>query len=188
MGYEGGSVMTIYLDMDGVIADFFSEFAKRNNVEHWKSIKDKEKALVDLRYTDYFYQIDCFEPWNIPNNSQRVVNFVKSKGDWGICSSPLRGDEYNSAYWKRLWLEKWDFMPEVGNCIFTHNKHHYAINKLTGKPNILVDDKIRNIAAWDKAGGIGIRFQNDEDDIETYLFPKIEEALETVGQHNSIYF
>ena len=41
--------MTIYLDMDGVIADFFSEFAKRNNVEHWKSIKDKEKALVDLR-------------------------------------------------------------------------------------------------------------------------------------------
>ena len=79
-------------------------------------------------------------------------------------------------------------MPEVGNCIFTHNKHHYAINKLTGKPNILVDDKIRNIAAWNKAGGIGIRFQNDEDDIETYLFPKIEEALETVGQHNSIYF
>ena len=37
--------MTLYLDMDGVIADFFSLLAKENNVKHWKSIKDKERAL-----------------------------------------------------------------------------------------------------------------------------------------------
>ena len=39
--------MTLYLDMDGVIADFFSLLAKENNVKHWKSIKDKERALME---------------------------------------------------------------------------------------------------------------------------------------------
>lgn len=170
----------IYLDMDGVIADFFKAFAERNNVDHWKSIKDKEKALVELWNTDFFYQIPCFQGHNIPNDSQKIVEFVKSKGDWGICSSPIRGDHNNSAFWKRQWLVKWNFMPEVENCIFTSNKHKYAISRLTGRPNILVDDKIDNIKRWENAGGVGIRFQCDQDDIEEYLFPKLEEALDNI--------
>ena len=169
--------MTVYLDMDGVIADFFGSFAKKNKVDHWKSIKEKEKALADLVGTDFFYEIPCFEGHNIPNDSQKIVQFVQKTGDWGICSSPLRGDHNNSAYWKRKWLEKWNFMPEVENCIFTSNKHKYAVNRLTGKPNILIDDKIDNIKRWEQAGGIGIRFQCDQDDIEEYLFPEIEKAL-----------
>ena len=48
--------MNIYLDMDGVIANFFGAFAKANNVDHWKSIKQKEKALADLVGTDWFYK------------------------------------------------------------------------------------------------------------------------------------
>ena len=44
--------MIIYLDMDGVIADFFKAFATRNGVDHWKSIKQKEFALTDLVGTD----------------------------------------------------------------------------------------------------------------------------------------
>ena len=39
--------MTLYLDMDGVIADFFSLLAKENNVKHWKSIKDKERGSCE---------------------------------------------------------------------------------------------------------------------------------------------
>ena len=56
-------------------------------------------------------------------------------------------------------------MPDVENCIFTSNKHKYAINKLDGNPNILVDDKLDNIKRWKDAGGIGIRYQADEDDV-----------------------
>ena len=33
--------MIVYLDMDGVIADFFRKFAETYKVDHWKSIKDK---------------------------------------------------------------------------------------------------------------------------------------------------
>jgi len=167
--------MTVYLDMDGVIADFFGAFAKANNVTHWKSIKQKEKALNDLVGTDWFYQLPTFD-----SDSHYIVHTVirMSHGDWGICSSPLRGDEHNSAYWKRRWLEKHEIMPEVENCIFTSNKHKYAVSRLTGKPNILIDDKIDNIKRWEQAGGIGIRFQCDQDDIEEYLFKEIENAYQ----------
>ena len=64
-------------------------------------------------------------------------------------------------------------MPTVENCIFTSNKHKYAINRLTGKPNILVDDKIDNIKRWRAAGGIGVLFQTNQDDIND-LFETLE--------------
>jgi ornithine cyclodeaminase/alanine dehydrogenase-like protein (mu-crystallin family) len=70
-------------------------------------------------------------------------------------------------------------MPEVENCIFTSNKHKYAINRLTGKPNILVDDKQDNIIRWGAAGGIGIRYQADEDDV-CDLIDNIKVALNDV--------
>ena len=164
--------MTVYLDMDGVIADFFGALAYRNGVSHWKSIKDIEKALVDVWHTDFFYQIDEFP------ESEKIVEMVKkeSNGDWGICSSPLRGDMMNSAYWKREWLAERHWLPEIEKLIFTGNKHKYAVNRLSGKPNILIDDKPDNIKRWNDAGGIGIRFQCDQDDWE-FLHAELRSAL-----------
>ena len=49
------------------------------------------------------------------------------------------------------------------------NKHKYAINRLTGKPNILVDDKPDNIKRWQNAGGYGYRYQADEDDVNDLI-------------------
>lgn len=167
--------MTVYLDMDGVIVDFFGGIAKKFNVDHWKSIQDREIAFATLANTDFFYNLDIFP------ETYSIVKFVKkiSNDDWGICSSPLRGDNYNSAYWKRQWLNRWDIVPPlVENMIFTGNKHKYAINPLTRKPNILIDDKPENIQRWIKAGGIGIRFQANEDDLEEYLFVELENAIE----------
>lgn len=171
--------------MDGVIADFFSSFAKQYNVEHWKSIVDKEKALLGLKNTDWFYNLPTFTEESTCL-STKIVKFTKKISkryghDWGICSSPIRDDHNNSAFWKRLWLVKNGFMPAVENCIFTSNKHHYAYDKLDGLPNILIDDKPENITRWENAGGIGIRFQTDKDDIEEYLFPNVIKALEQIN-------
>ena len=60
--------------------------------------------------------------------------------------------------------------------IFTSNKHKYATSPLTRRPNILIDDKPENISRWNEAGGIGIRYQANEDDLEEYLFVELEKA------------
>ena len=175
--------MTVYLDMDGVIADFFGALANQYKVDHWKSIQDRDRIFVEMRNTNFFVTIPEFygdHGDGIYQRSLAIVEKVKELcgDDWGICSSPLRGDHNNSAYWKRRWLEDKGFMPEVENCIFTSNKHKYAVNRLTGKPNILIDDKIDNIKRWEQAGGIGIRFQCDKDDINEYLFVELEKEFE----------
>jgi len=163
--------MTVYLDMDGVLADFFKGLEQFYNVKHWKQIQDKEKSIQALAGTDFFNTLDVFE------TSQELVNFAKATGDWGICSSPLRGDRDNSAYWKRVWLTEKQFLPEVNKLIFTGQKENFAVDKIDGTPNILVDDKPSNIKRWNEAGGIGIRYQANEDDLVEYLFEEIIHAL-----------
>ena len=150
--------MIIYLDMDGVIANFFDGFAKINGKKHWKEIEDCEAKIKELANTDFFNTLEPY-PTSVP-----LVDFIKDIAgpDWGICSSPLRGDTKNSAFWKEEWLKNHEFIPpEKENLIFTHNKAKFA--KKNGLPNVLIDDKPDNIKAWQDAGGIGIRYQANED-------------------------
>jgi len=163
--------MTVYLDMDGVLADFFKGLEQFYNVRHWKQIQDKEKSIQALAGTDFFNTLDVFE------TSQELIDFAKSTGDWGICSSPLRGDRDNSAYWKRVWLTEKQFLPPIDKLIFTGQKENFAVDKIDGTPNILVDDKPSNIKRWNDKGGIGIRYQANEDDLVEYLFEELKYAL-----------
>ena len=162
--------MTLYLDMDGVLADFFGGFAKRFGADHWKMIENKDKAIAELRGTDFFNTLEMFP------SADKLVNFAMDYGDWGICSSPLTGDRDNSAYWKRVWLTRNFIMPDVSKLIFTGMKEKFATNKLDGTPNILVDDKPSNIQRWTEKGGIGILYQANQDDVGE-LIKKIETFL-----------
>jgi len=153
--------MTVYIDMDGVIADFFTAFAAANGKKHWKEIEDVETKINDLAKTDFFNTLDLYP------TSKALVELVKEYAgdDWGICSSPLRGDHKNSSYWKKVWLNDKGFVPPKSeNLILTNNKAKYAIKN--GIPNILIDDKPVNIANWVAKGGIGIRYQADEDTLD----------------------
>ena len=51
----------IYLDMDGVIADFFGALEKHYKVEHWKDLPNIEETLKDLKGTDFFGNIPKFK-------------------------------------------------------------------------------------------------------------------------------
>ena len=168
-------MMTLYLDMDGVIVDFFGGLEKHFNVDHWKKIPKTEESIMALKGTDFF---NTLEPYKTSNELVNfVINLVGEDG-WGICSSPLRGDRDNSAYWKRVWLQRHFMMPSVDKLIFTGQKERFATNKFDGKPNILVDDKPDNVSRWIAKGGIGIRYQANENSLVD-LKQKLIKAVES---------
>ena len=145
----------IYVDMDGVLADFFGEWKKLVGKD-WRELnKDEiEPALKKIRDEDKFWL-------NIPltSNAKKLLGIIKQvKGDYKILSSPLANDP-NSEPHKREWIEKnLDFFPPT-EVIITKDKAKYATNP-DGTPNILIDDYGVNIAAWESAGGIGFKHKD----------------------------
>lgn len=164
-------IMILYLDMDGVIANWYDTFARHNGVNDWKKIFNKEKAIFEIKSTNFFNTIDMY-----PSTKKLVSEVKRIAGDnYGICTSPLIDDEYNSSYWKRVWLERHGLMPDVSKLIFTRCKEHYAVERIDGLPNILVDDKPMNIKKWIDAGGIGIFYRADKDNVDTLITRLIKE-------------
>jgi len=167
---EEGENMIIYLDMDGVIADFDSALDKLGIDKELDDVEEKIKEIA-VESDDFFNTLEKF------STSEELVEYVRkvSKGEWGICSTPLRGDRGNSARWKAVWLKENGFTPpEKENMIFTCNKTKWAT--ANGKSNILIDDKAKNVVAWEKAGGIGIRYHANLDSL-SYLKRMLNYAI-----------
>ena len=159
----------LYLDMDGVLADFFAEYAKLAGVKSYRDIPPAkvDPILTSLEGTDFFARLPKF-----PTTDALVKLAVGYAGNYGICSSPLRNDFRNSEYWKKIWIRQ-HLKPQPNVIHITSNKAQYA--KRGQIPNILIDDKGSNIQAWRKAGGIGIKYQADEDPLSV-----VKDALESI--------
>lgn len=146
----------IYVDMDGVLADFFGEWAKLMKVDHYSKIDDIDinVALQKIRDTDEFWL-------NLPllPQAKQLLSVIKQiKGEYNICSTPL-ADDPNSEPHKREWIKRnLAFFPPK-NVYITHNKPQYA-TKEDGTPNILIDDFGSNIRNWEAKGGVGFKHKD----------------------------
>jgi len=170
---------TVYLDMDGVLADFFGGVEKMYGVEHWKQLtndktKDLKKEVIDrITGTDFFATLPKF------SSADELIDMVKkfTGGKFSINTSPLRGDHENSGKYKKVWISNNIEQPD--EIIVTGRKESYAKDKGTGTPNILIDDRPINIQKWQAAGGYGILYQANRDPLS-----KVQEALEKYGKNN----
>ncbi|OUU25130.1 MAG: hypothetical protein CBB97_10330 [Candidatus Endolissoclinum sp. TMED37] len=151
--FEDDSSPEVYVDMDGVLVDFFTEWAKLMNVKTYRDIskKDIPKALKKIVDTPNFWE-------DLPALSgyKELLGAIKKvKGKYKILSSPLANDP-NVDPGKREWVRKnlGFFRPE--QVIIDHNKSKYA-KQSDGSPNLLIDDFGKNVRAWQSAGGIAIK-------------------------------
>ena len=169
----------VYLDMDGVLADFFGGVEFLYGVEHWKELtndktKDLKKQVIDrITGTDFFAVLPKFP------TADALIDMVKkfTGGNFSINTSPLRGDHENSAKYKKVWIANNIEQPD--EIVVTGRKETYAKNKGTGTPNILIDDRPINIQKWQAAGGYGILYQANRDPLS-----KVQQALEKYGKQD----
>ena len=155
----------VYLDMDGVLADFFGGVEFLYGVEHWKQLtndktKDLKKEVIDrITGTDFFAVLPKFD------TADALIDMVKkfTGGKFSINTSPLRGDHENSAKYKKVWISNNTEQPD--EIVVTGRKESYAKDKGTGTPNILIDDRPINIQKWQAAGGYGILYQANRDSL-----------------------
>lgn len=165
----------VYLDMDGVIADFFGGVERLYGVDHWKQLtsdktKDLRQDVIDrIAGTDFFAHLPKF------SSADTLIEMIKkfTGGQYSILTSPLRGDTENSGYYKKVWIGKHIVKPD--EIIVTGRKETYATKN--GVPNILIDDRPINIEKWQSKGGYGILYQANK-----HPLSKVSQALEQYNQ------
>ena len=146
------SIEKIYIDMDGVLADF-----ERGVREHCgMGTDDDERMWAAVKNVDHFYY--KLEP--ILGSVEMLKTLIDKYGDKCEILSAVpkaRREIIHAEEDKIAWIRKY-----LGNDIVVNLVHDWT-EKLpfcTGKGCVLIDDRYENILGWKKAGGTGVLFHN----------------------------
>jgi len=157
----------LYLDMDGVQADFFGAWAKKHNVNHWKAIKDRENDINILANSSAEQVYNFFRELAPLKGGRQIIAWLRrNKIPFTVLSAPLRGPYANaSKQAKRDWLD--EFNPGTStSAIFTSEKFKYAVKD--GQPQVLVDDFGPYLQKWRDAGGIAVKHEDEYEDPNSF--------------------
>lgn len=158
----------LYLDMDGVQADFFTAWAQWHNkkfgqshVERYKDIGSKEQreqSIAELSAEGPEFIERFFATLPTLSGGQRLIAWLRANRiPFTVLSAPLRGMNGPSIAGKRTWLNAHN-PGTAGSAIFTGDKARMATRG--GRPNVLVDDYKKYVSAWTDAGGIGVLYRD----------------------------
>lgn len=156
----------LFLDMDGVQADFFGAWSKRSGVDHWKAISNKEAEINELAHSNAKAVYEFFYNLQPLSGGMKVISWLrKNQIPYTVLSAPLRGPFKDASVKAKIdWLNKYH-AGSAGNAIFTDQKFKHAMDG--GRPNVLVDDFGKYLKAWADAGGIAIKHEDQYEDPDT---------------------
>lgn len=167
----------IYLDMDGVLADFDGGLAE-NGVVNCKTFMHLPKDQWTEEQTALSKQV--FKLMSTSGFFRGLPPMQGYRDLWKACESyghkvltaapgePISSSRVSQE--KQDWL-LWhigEFSPEDFICCLRTEKKKYSTGDGTymgGKPNILIDDMESNCSAWEEAGGKAILFKSAEQSI-----------------------
>ena len=140
----------IYCDMDMVLCNFMK--AADNVVGGSFVTADKEERWNRINQTKGFWENLEWMP-GAKNLYKKIMRY-----DAYILSA-FSGRDPTSKNGKMKWLAKnTDFKRSKIHLVMRSQKKQYATTD--GKPNVLVDDYIKNIKEWESNGGIGVHHTN----------------------------
>jgi 5'-nucleotidase len=169
---------TIYVDMDGVLADFDGKIRSLTNVK-----SDPNEVLGSTKVQDLARETpNFFGSLKVLPHSLELLRFVNSiAGGYSILSSCLKTDPETSERGKTKWIATHLQSVPAQQIIFEREKYKYAVQE-DGTPNILVDDWDHNINLWNAHGGIGILYHPDKFEVAKEEIKRAyEEASSTIS-------
>ena len=140
----------IYCDLDEVLVDFMrgadavigSSFVKYDRTERWNKINQTKGFWANLDWKP---------------GGKRLHDFIMRYNPHVL--SAYSGRDPNSRDGKMKWLKKNTAFKRANiNLVKREQKQKFATKD--DKPNVLIDDYIKNIREWEAAGGIGIHHTN----------------------------
>jgi len=147
----------IYLDMDGVVADFEQRFKDLSGM----GPRDFEAKYGKNAFWDFIDEGDNkIKFWvGIPpmEGASQLVNYV-SKHDYVMLTAP--SIKKQSRLGKALWIRNHtgDIFPSKPTVIFKAAKEKHKVKPSLTEKDILIDDKASTIDNWNAAGGTGILY------------------------------
>ena len=146
-------ITCIYLDMDGVIADFVKRYKELYGMEPREAEKNKKFD----HYFNEFIATNQFATLDMMPGAWDLINFLrKLPVPTEILSSTATEARYDAISRQKLdWLNSKgiEFKPN-----FVPGKKHKF--KYATPNSIIIDDTLSVIEDWKKAGGIGIHHTN----------------------------
>ena len=155
---EEESEYKVYLDMDGVLADFDKRFKDLSGMgpSEFESKYGKNKFwdFIDEEHKVSFWV--GIEP--MPGAAD-LVNAVKDYNYELLTSPSVKKQSYLG---KILWVRNHtgDIFPSKPRINFRKAKEKHEIKPQLSKTDILIDDREDTIGRWNAAGGTGIVYKN----------------------------
>lgn len=148
----------IYVDMDGVIADFDTRFRDLSGM----APRDFENKYGKKAFWDLIDEENKVKFWvGIPPmpGATELINFV-SKHDYEMLTAP--SIKKQSRLGKNLWIRNHtgDIFPSKPKVNFKAAKEKHLIKPSLTKKDILIDDRAATIDNWNAAGGNGILYKS----------------------------
>lgn len=154
------SKYTIYVDLDGVLADLYGEIY--NITGHWMIHDDDGvDAPAWNQINEYRKKGNrLFENLNLLPDAMVLWNYVKKYNPHILTALGKVMTEQTDEE-KRKWVRKnLTGYDQIYTVKFSKMKANYA-----SPTSILIDDRMRSIGPWRKAGGVGILHENAVDTI-----------------------
>ena len=146
------NVKRIFIDMDGVLADFLRGVEKPEYIGHPLTNDDAGHTEYDLRKEELTNK-RLFA--NLPPmvDMYDLIGYVKHTNlPWEILTAAGVVNRELVVHDKNEWLKRYVDPSVVVTCTMTGTqKAAFAF-----EGSVLIDDRQKNIDAWEEAGGIGI--------------------------------
>ena len=136
----------IYCDMDEVLCAFMKGAKDAIGADFVSS--DKQKRWSIISNTKNFWANLDWMP-----GAKRLYKFIEKYDPFVLSAYSSR--DPTSKVGKYKWLSKnTNWKKSHIHLVMRSQKQAYAVTN--GRPNVLIDDYIKNINEWEKKGGIGV--------------------------------